>query len=136
MLNLEFELYVEIRSGYTDTEKLVLWAPLDKSQKNLNCDFYQTCSTSEINGRNPKHSTTILSAPVLSISDPAILKLFLVLQNVVQAADMGQDLDNKLIATVQGKLGVAPPANASGRAGDTTGFQVRLRQRYTVFFKA
>lgn len=68
--------------------------------------------------------------------DPAMFKLFLVLQNVVQAANVGQNLDNELVAPVQGKLGVAAPANASRSTGDTTGFQVRLRQRYTVFIKA
>lgn len=65
-----------------------------------------------------------------------IFRLFLVLQNIVQAADMGQNLDNELIATVQGKLRVAPPANASGSTGDTAGPQVRLMQRYRVFIKA
>lgn len=45
---------------------------------------------------------------------------------------MGQNLDNELITAVQGKLGVAPPTNASGSAGDTAEPQVR----YRVFFKA
>lgn len=31
---------------------------------------------------------------------------------------MGQNLDSELIAAVQGELGVAAPANASGRASD------------------
>lgn len=61
----------------------------------------------------------LLPAPVQSTSDPAVFKLFLVLQDVVQAADMGQNLDDEFIAPVQGKLGVAAPANASRRAGDT-----------------
>lgn len=77
-------------------------------------------------------STTLLLTPVPSISYPLVFKLFLVLQNVVQTANMGQNLDDKLIATVQGKLGVAAPANTSGRAGDTTERQVRFTERYAV----
>lgn len=79
-----------------------------------------------------QRSTTLLPTPAPSMSDPVVFKLFLVLQDVVQAADMGQNLDNELIATVQGELGVAAPANSSGRAGDTTERQVRFTEMYAV----
>jgi hypothetical protein len=43
---------------------------------------------------------------------------------------MGQNLDNELIATVEGKLGVAAPANTSGRSSDTAEIQVRSMTPY------
>ena len=46
---------------------------------------------------------------------------------------MGQNLDSELIAAVQGKLGVAAPADASGRTSDTARIQVRLMKRYAIY---
>lgn len=99
---------------------------IGKIQKCFELRLKSTRSTLEPSGRNPKYNKTLLPPLVLSISDPAFFKLFLVLQDVVQAANVGQNLNDKLIATMQGKLGVAAPANTSGRTGDTAGAQVRL----------
>lgn len=46
------------------------------------------------------------------------LKSFLILQHIVQTADMRQDLNHKLIATVESQLGVAAPADTRWRASD------------------
>lgn len=47
---------------------------------------------------------------------------------------MGQNLNNELVATVQGQLGVAAPTNASGRTGDTTERQLGLRHRIAMLW--
>ena len=93
---------------------------MGKLYKNLNRRFFiRLGSTSESSERNPNYTTTLLSAPVRFMSDLTIFQSFLVLQNIIEAANVRQNLDNELIATVQCKLGVAAPANASGRTGDT-----------------
>lgn len=50
----------------------------------------------------------------------------LFLHHVDQAADVRQDLDDELIAPMEGELRVATPADAGGSPGDTTISHVRL----------
>lgn len=83
-------------------------------------------------GEIQTYGTTLLSVPATSMPDLTTLQSFLVLQNIVQAANVRQNLNNEFIATVQGKLGVAAPADASGRTGDTAWPQVRLMQSRAI----
>lgn len=69
----------------------------------------------------------IINIDILSSLQFTVRKSLFVLQDIVQAADVGQDLDHKLVAAVEGQLGVTAPTNPSGRPGDTAKLVVSAR---------
>lgn len=61
----------------------------------------------------------------ISIRPPAdLVESLLILQHIVQTADMRQDLNHKLVATVESQLGVAAPADTGRRTSDATRFVI------------